>query len=81
MRSSAIQRRAVPAASWSAWRLASACAACLHFLWRACHAIGWHIARQRTRRALACLDGRMLSDIGITRAQAIREAGKAPWSD
>ncbi len=34
----------------------------------------------RTRRMLARLDDRMLSDIGISRADALEEAGRAPWN-
>lgn len=32
-----------------------------------------------TRRTLAALDDRMLKDIGIGRAEALAEAGRAPW--
>lgn len=32
-----------------------------------------------TRRALAEMDDRMLADIGLTRAEALREAGRRPW--
>lgn len=32
-----------------------------------------------TRRDLRDLDARALRDIGLTRAQALREAGRAPW--
>jgi uncharacterized protein YjiS (DUF1127 family) len=40
----------------------------------------WHeIARQR--RALLTLDDRMLKDIGITRAEAEREASRPSWRD
>lgn len=35
------------------------------------------IAAIRTRRQLAAMDGRMLSDIGISRAEAEREAARA----
>lgn len=35
--------------------------------------------RSRQRRALAGLDERMLRDIGVSRADAIREAGKPFW--
>jgi uncharacterized protein YjiS (DUF1127 family) len=40
------------------------------------------IARSSQRRALRELaqDARLLSDIGLTREQALREAGKAFWS-
>jgi uncharacterized protein YjiS (DUF1127 family) len=31
------------------------------------------------RRILATLDDRMLSDIGVNRLEADREAGRAPW--
>jgi uncharacterized protein YjiS (DUF1127 family) len=33
----------------------------------------------RTRRQLAAMDQRMLSDIGMSRLDALREAGRAPW--
>lgn len=40
----------------------------------------WHeLARQR--RALLALNERMLKDIGITRAEALREAHRPFWSD
>lgn len=32
-----------------------------------------------SRRHLAEMDARMLSDIGISRAEALREAARAPW--
>ena len=32
-----------------------------------------------TRRQLARLDERMLKDIGLSRADALAEAGRAPW--
>jgi hypothetical protein len=32
-----------------------------------------------TRRHLAEMDDRMLADIGISRADALRESGRAPW--
>jgi uncharacterized protein YjiS (DUF1127 family) len=32
-----------------------------------------------TRRHLAEMDARMLSDIGISRAEALDEAARAPW--
>jgi uncharacterized protein YjiS (DUF1127 family) len=33
----------------------------------------------RTRRILSDLDPRLLKDIGISRADAMREAARAPW--
>jgi uncharacterized protein YjiS (DUF1127 family) len=33
----------------------------------------------RSRRQLAELDDRLLSDIGISRAEALEEASRAPW--
>ena len=33
----------------------------------------------RTRRCLARLDDRMLKDIGLSRADALAEAGRSPW--
>jgi len=32
-----------------------------------------------SRRLLAEMDSRMLADIGITRAEALEEAARAPW--
>jgi len=43
-----------------------------HFLRRALQAI-------ESRRMLAGMDDRMLADIGISRAEALREASRAPW--
>lgn len=34
---------------------------------------------QRTRRLLAEMDDRLLSDIGIGRGEALMEASRAPW--
>lgn len=31
------------------------------------------------RRCLASMDDRMLADIGISRAEALKEAGRLPW--
>jgi uncharacterized protein YjiS (DUF1127 family) len=39
---------------------------------------GWH-ERVRQRRQLDALDERMLKDIGITRVDVAREAGKHFW--
>jgi uncharacterized protein YjiS (DUF1127 family) len=33
----------------------------------------------RTRRQLAAMDDRMLSDLAISRADALREAARGPW--
>ncbi len=44
--------------------------------------LGWLALTMRaveTRRYLAQMDDRMLKDIGITRADALQEAGRAPW--
>lgn len=38
----------------------------------------WHF-RHRSRVKLASLDDRMLRDIGITRTEALQEAGKPFW--
>ena len=35
---------------------------------------------EASRRTLRTLDDRMLEDIGITRAQAERQASRTPWS-
>ncbi|MBR0671981.1 DUF1127 domain-containing protein [Neoroseomonas soli] len=46
---------------------------------------GWCAWLRRTlqavesRRHLAEMDARMLADIGISRAEALQEAGRAPW--
>lgn len=32
-----------------------------------------------TRRELARMDARMLKDIGLSRSEALEEAGRAPW--
>jgi uncharacterized protein YjiS (DUF1127 family) len=42
-------------------------------------AIRMWLQRSRQRRVLAELDDRMLSDIGVTRPQAEREAAKPFW--
>ncbi|MBI0435792.1 DUF1127 domain-containing protein [Roseomonas sp. KE0001] len=42
------------------------------FLRRALHAI-------ETRQQLAEMDARMLKDIGLSRAEALEEAHRAPW--
>lgn len=34
-----------------------------------------------TRRQLLEMDERMLKDIGVTRAEALREAARAPWDN
>ncbi|MBR0674625.1 DUF1127 domain-containing protein [Roseomonas alkaliterrae] len=44
--------------------------------------LGWLrrcIQAIRSRRQLAELDDRLLSDIGISRAEALEEASRAPW--
>jgi uncharacterized protein YjiS (DUF1127 family) len=41
--------------------------------------MGAWIERSRQRHALAELDGRLLKDIGVTRAQAAREIAKPFW--
>ena len=40
--------------------------------------LGWH-DRARQRRALLRLSDDMLGDIGISRTEALKEAGKAFW--
>ena len=40
----------------------------------------WH-ERARQRRALAELSDSLLKDIGVSRADALREAGKSFWQD
>ncbi|MCB1801875.1 MAG: DUF1127 domain-containing protein [Gammaproteobacteria bacterium] len=37
--------------------------------------------RQRQRQALACLDERLLRDVGLTAEQAREEASKPFWRD
>ena len=39
------------------------------------------LARQRTRRLLLELDERLLHDVGVTPAEAMREAAKPFWID
>jgi uncharacterized protein YjiS (DUF1127 family) len=39
------------------------------------------LAHRRQRRELAERDDRLLDDIGVTRADAMREARKFPWID
>ena len=41
--------------------------------------IGVWIERSRQRHALACLDDRMLQDVGINRSDAAREAARPFW--
>lgn len=41
--------------------------------------IGHHLAVWRQRRQLACLDGRALDDIGVTRSEAETEARRGIW--
>jgi hypothetical protein len=48
--------------------------------WDGCFAwIGGCLDRGSQRRALSELDDHLLRDIGITRLQALREAGKPIW--
>lgn len=42
--------------------------------------LGDHAARRRSRQSLLDLDDAMLRDIGVTRAQAQREANRPFWS-
>lgn len=44
--------------------------------WRAC---AQALARHRGRRALVALDDRQRADVGLTRAQVLREARKPFW--
>lgn len=44
--------------------------------WRAWR---WMLMRRRTRRALVMLDDRLLRDVGLTRADARREADRPMW--
>ena len=44
--------------------------------------LAWLVSALRameTRRSLAQMDDRMLKDIGLTRSEALEEAGRAPW--
>jgi uncharacterized protein YjiS (DUF1127 family) len=41
--------------------------------------LGVMVRAIQTRRQLAGMDGHMLSDIGISRAEAEHEAARAPW--
>ena len=40
----------------------------------------WH-ERARQRRALSGLSDELLKDIGVSRADAVRESGKSFWQD
>lgn len=62
-----------PPASFVA-RLAAAAGAVVERL------LAWQ-ERAAQRHYLAGLDDRMLRDIGLTRADALREYGKLPWQD
>jgi len=42
--------------------------------------ISQFLALAHQRRQLAALDAHMLSDIGVTQAQAIAESRKLPWN-
>ncbi|HEY7459200.1 MAG TPA: DUF1127 domain-containing protein [Xanthobacteraceae bacterium] len=46
---------------------------------RACLAVGEAFAHRRQRRALAALDSQLLNDIGVSKADAVREARKPFW--
>jgi uncharacterized protein YjiS (DUF1127 family) len=65
----------LPPRAYSAWRPKQA----LHPVAAAFVLIARWIDRARQRQALAALDDRELRDIGITRAEAAREAGKPFW--
>lgn len=45
----------------------------------ATEALALMVRMLRTRAQLEALDDRLLRDIGVSRAEALREAGKAPW--
>jgi len=39
------------------------------------------LERRRQRRALGALDGRLLADIGVSRAEALHESTKPFWKE
>jgi uncharacterized protein YjiS (DUF1127 family) len=45
----------------------------------ALHRLALMLGAWRTRRILAEMDPRLLKDIGVSRAEAQAEAGRAPW--
>ena len=65
----------LPPRTYSAWRRRGT----LHPVAAAFVLIVRWIDRARERQALASLNDRELRDIGITRAEAAREAGKPFW--
>lgn len=69
-----MDRRAGPLTGGRHARLAAAAAAWLSRL------VGWS-ERARQRRGLMLLDDRMLKDIGLSRADALREYVKPFWQE
>ena len=65
----------LPPKAYSAWRRKEA----IHPVAAAVALIARWIERARQRRALAALDDHTLRDIGITRVEAVREAGRPFW--
>ena len=65
----------LPPKAYSAWRRKEA----IHPVAAAVALIARWIERARQRRALAALDDHTLRDIGITRVEAEREAGRPFW--
>lgn len=65
----------LPPKAYSPWRAKQH----IHPVAAAFMLIARWIERARQRRALAGLDDQMLRDIGITRADAVREAEKPFW--
>ena len=48
---------------------------------RGCEWLDQVLERRRQRRALGALDGRLLADIGVSRAEALHESGKPFWKE
>ena len=48
---------------------------------RGCEWLDQVLERRRQRRALGALDGRLLADIGVSRAEALHESTKPFWKE
>jgi uncharacterized protein YjiS (DUF1127 family) len=65
---------------WAAWMRAG-CALARRDLTRVLMLLETALERRRERRFLAGLDDRALADLGLSRADAWREASKGCWRD